>query len=83
MNNRYFILNADIMLEFYEECIKRGISETDVGAREKLLMEVGTKYKEFSAIDTDRTNEEIIQDLSKHRKKILHVKEDLGDQKIN
>jgi hypothetical protein len=61
------------MLEYYEECKRRGIPATDGAAKERLLLEIGKKYKDFNCIETDRTNDEIVQDFGKHYKKILKV----------
>lgn len=74
MKNKYYVLNVEIACEFYQACIDRNIADDDIETKEKLLEEIGSKHEDFKIVGTNRTNEEIIRDMGKHYKKILHVK---------
>ena len=66
--------SPDMFIEFYEECIKRKISDDDIISKEKLLVEISKKYKNSTVGITNKTQDEFTKQLGQHYKKILKVK---------
>jgi len=67
-----FYLTPEVAMAFFELCLEKGIdSEKD---RTELLWRMAREGKVSSVVQTERTREQILDDLRKHYN-ILHIKD--------